>query len=58
MKSKKKVHKISRMFSSFFGGYVVGRPLCKVDNKTFVYNASTKWDNVDCENCLAKKGTK
>lgn len=52
----KKTHKMSRMLSKIFGWVV--RPVCKVDNKTYAYIKSTRWDDVTCERCLIKKDTK
>ena len=50
----KVIHKRGRMYSVFYSTYVV-RPLCKIDNKTFAYSATTNWLDVTCKRCLAKK---
>lgn len=49
----KKTHKRSRFYSKVFGWVV--RPVCKVDNVTFCYTASTNWAEVDCQKCLRKR---
>lgn len=45
----KKIHKNARRKSPIFGWQV--RPVCKVDNRTLAYKASTNWREVTCEVC-------
>lgn len=52
-KSNKKIHKNSRFNSKLYGWVV--RPVCKVDNKTYAYTASTDWQKVTCLKCLEYK---
>jgi len=48
----KKVHKWQRM-QDWQNNWVV-RPICKVDNKTLCYEATTEIKKVTCERCLTK----
>jgi hypothetical protein len=49
----KAIHLNKRVYSIFHKKHVM-LPICKVHNKTYAYNATTKKEKVTCKNCLDK----
>lgn len=51
IKAGKKMHFRKRVWSSLYKVFRVA-PVCKVDNKTYAYAATTNKEDVTCMKCL------